>query len=237
VQNRPYYFVGGPLFTQSFDSYIKEYDTVTDKKHPITTSRLRGTVNHAELDVNESLEALEKFQTPFLGLGWEAFERSTYRTPIFTVFIPDSAHLQFQSPGCYKIQRKYVVIHDVKVCGESYIYAFYPSAYRALANTGSSDAIVTGIRNLFHDYSHPRFGLFLTLHWNRHYIALADQIVKEMPATMQEAYEYLRVHRRYLVKSDKTNLTGSFMRRLDYAIGQLITEMNKNNEPALQVKP
>lgn len=235
MNSRPYYFAGKPLLTQQYSGFLKPYDIALYEDHPVTADRVRESIG-GELQVCQSSNAFKKFRYPVYGNGCEMFTWPEYRVPLFTVYIPNENHLQQQDAGCYKVQRKDVVIQEVSVCGDSYTYSFYPSSYYTFFEKKAENETISGIRALFRDYAHPRFGLFISMHWNRHYTSLADVIVKEMPEKTQDAYDYLMGWRNKLTASDQTNLAGSMMRRLDFAIGKLIAEINKDNEPALRAK-
>jgi hypothetical protein len=102
-------------------------------------------------------------------------------------------------------------------------FSFYSdkASYRAFISEGHSPAAMA---KLFHDYHSPRYGLFLTGHWNRHHHARAREIEARLSMeglTNDQAVDYLWQAQTKLLDEKNVNQLGSLLRRIDFALYHL----------------
>ena len=96
----------------------------------------------------------------------------------------------------------------------------FPASYRRIVTDKNNWQ--TGLKALFHDYAYPKW---LTFHWNRHHQETAKRIMESLPADTKNAFDYIESERAKLLKTPKINLNGSMIRRLDYALSVLSSEL------------
>ena len=96
-----------------------------------------------------------------------------------------------------------------------------------------NDNLAESIKNVFHDYHSPSFFAFHPL---RHHKKLAENITEylQLNPTIQDIYNYLIQSRKKLLSNfPNINMTGSFMKRMDFAIKKIETQRRKDYKNSL----
>jgi hypothetical protein len=166
-------------------------------------------------------------------------ERNLYQNIILKITIKDGADIfmpdPLNTPDCLGIlsncqfhlmnnnenysKNNNVYLHSLNFRGITESPSFtYPDKYYQ----GSGDSLAQAT-NLIKDYYAPKFGLFLTGHWNRHHEAEAKELYEQIRNLDQNAaLEHLWKKRISLINSKTCNLEGSFFKRISYATQTLM---------------
>jgi len=202
-------------------------ETVT----PVTSKRLRSSFSHSNVTLYDTFE-LARNAIP----SFDNDNECSYATAIYQVYLCDEGKISKTAEQHQTTPYSNVIFHKlskfvVRCWSVSKCPTYYPRSYLSIF-TGNNETspLIYSIKILFNDYSHPKCGLFLTGHWNRHHTKLANTIVEGMPADPREAHAYLLDKRENLINVSKNlNLDGSFMRRMNFALAKLCEHSEVND--------
>ncbi|MHB1949604.1 MAG: hypothetical protein ACYCQI_16010 [Gammaproteobacteria bacterium] len=128
---------------------------------------------------------------------------------------PDKFHHFYEIPNRPEMYVTYRIWINLK---EYALHNQPPKSYKKIMSKHTDE--INNVIDLFHDYHSPKL---FSCHW-RHHKKTAIRITNQLAqfTRLQEVYDFLFKERQQLIQTNKNlNISGSFMRRMDYALKKI----------------